>query len=554
MEPFIENLRPHFKGEISNNNLDLEKYSRDASFFKIVPELVVFPKDSDDITQLIKAVNDARVHGQKINITARSAGTDMSGGPLGESVIVEFTRHFNHVKEIGDLPNEEGYVVTEPGVYFRDLDKETLMHGYFMPSYPASRELCTIGGIIANNSGGEKSLKYGKTEDYVTEIKAVLQDSNEYIFRKISLIELENKKQQNNFEGEVYKQMHALIENNYEKIMAAKPNVSKNSAGYYLWNVLNKKEGTFDLTKLLVGSQGTLGLITEGTMRLVKPKTHSRLLVVFLKDMKHLGDMTNHILQFKPESLESYDDHTFKLAVRLFPMLLKRLKGNAIRLMFKFIPEFWAVLTGGIPKLVLMAEFTADTDQEAHDQAVRAQESLKEFNLQTKIADSAEDVGKYWTIRRESFSMLRNHVKKLRTAPFIDDFVVKPEVLPEFLPRLYRILDEYSITYTIAGHVGSGNFHIIPLMDFGEHNEDTKRIINELMFKVNALVLQYKGSITGEHNDGLVRTPFLKDMYGAEIIKLFEEVKAIFDPHNIFNPNKKVGGTWDYAMKHVIHE
>ncbi len=145
--------------------------------------------------------------------------------------------------------------------------------------------------------------------------------------------------------------------------------------------------------------------------------------------------------------------------------------------------------------------------------------------------------------------MLRHHVKTLRTAPFIDDFVVPPQCLPEFLPKLYSILDGYHITYTVAGHVGDGNFHIIPLMDLKK--AESIKAINELMVKVNALVIEYKGSITGEHNDGIVRTPYVEHMYGSEVYKLFEETKKIFDPENIFNPGKKVGGDWNYAISHL---
>jgi FAD/FMN-containing dehydrogenase len=180
-----------------------------------------------------------------------------------------------------------------------------------------------------------------------------------------------------------------------------------------------------------------------------------------------------------------------------------------------------------------------------------AQKSLAEFdNVRSKVTKSEGEVRKYWTIRRESFNMLRHHVKNFRTAPFIDDLVVNPEYLPEFLPKLYTILDPYKdITYTVQGHVGDGNFHIIPLMDL--HKPRATAEINELMEKVYDLVLEYKGSITGEHNDGIVRTPFLEKMYGKEIYKLFEETKNIFDPDNIFNPGKKVGGTWEYALQHI---
>jgi FAD/FMN-containing dehydrogenase len=144
--------------------------------------------------------------------------------------------------------------------------------------------------------------------------------------------------------------------------------------------------------------------------------------------------------------------------------------------------------------------------------------------------------------------MLRKHVKNLRTAPFIDDFVVRPEFLPEFLPQLYALLDKYPITYTVAGHVGNGNFHIIPLMDMNDPRSTT--YIDELTHTVNALVFKYKGSMTGEHNDGIIRTPFLTDMFGKDIVALFEKVKTIFDPLNIFNPGKKVHGSWKYAADH----
>lgn len=544
MKEFIDILKKTFKGDSEYSQSTLEKYSRDASLLKVLPELIVFPKDTEDVQTLVKTVKEARALGQQVNLTARSAGTDMSGGPLTSSVVVEFPRYFNKIIEIG-----KGYGITQPGVYYRDFDKATLLQDEIMPSYPASREICTVGGMVANNSGGEKTLFYGKTEDYILELKGVLADGNEYTFKPLIFTELEEKKKLQTFEGDVYRKLHALIEKNFDLLKAAKPGVSKNSAGYYLWNVMDKEKEIFDITKVLVGSQGTLGLITQIKFRLVKPKTHSRLLVVFMTSMKGLGDLTNHILAFKPESLESYDDHTFKLAAKFFPQMIKQMKGNVITLMLRFIPEFWAIITGGIPKLVLLAEFTADSDEEAHDIAMRAQESLKEFNVKTKVTNSEGDVKKYWTIRRESFNMLRHHVKNLRTAPFIDDFVVPPPSLPEFLPKLYSILDEYHLTYTVAGHVGDGNFHIIPLMDLKK--AESIKAINELMERVNSLVIEYKGSITGEHNDGIIRTPFLERMYGKEVCALFKETKNIFDPDNIFNPGKKVDGTWEYAISHL---
>jgi FAD/FMN-containing dehydrogenase len=493
----------------------------------------VFPKDVADLSTLIHFAHTKR---GELSLTARSAGTDMSGGPLTGSIVVDFLRYFNHIKYV----NTE-YAVTEPGVFYRDFEHATLAQGVLMPSYTASRELNTVGGMVANNSAGEKSLTYGKVERYVRELKVVLQDGKEYTLRKLTRAELEAKKAQTDYEGEFYRRVEALIRDHYDAIMAAKPKVTKNSSGYGVWNVWDREQDTFDLTQLFVGSQGTLGFVSEITFSLVKPKPASRLLVLFLRDrhFKDLGRIVNSVLEHRPESFESYDDKTFNVMLRVFPKLFRRLGGNPFTLARDFWPEIKMVLQGGIPKLVLMAEFTAATDREAEAMAVAAEERVRtQYNLTTHVTRDAKEGEKFWTIRRESFKLLRENVHGKHTAPFIDDMVVAPEHLPQFLPELYAILDEYNLIYTVAGHVGDGNFHIIPLMDFSR--PDFIDIINDLSERVYTLVGKYHGSITGEHNDGLIRTPYLHKIFSPEVLGVFQEIKEIFDPHRIFNPHKKV--------------
>lgn len=547
----LEEIKNIIKGEISLNEKELATYSNDASIFEIKPKLIVYPKDPDDIKNLVKWVSANKDSNKELSLTARSGGTDMTGGALNDSVIVDFTSHLNRVGEVGD-----DYAVVEPGVFYRDFEKETLKKNLLLPSYPASREICTVGGMVANNSGGEKSLRYGKTENYVQELSVVLSDGEEYILKPLTSEELEQKKLQDNFEGGIYRQMYDLLESNYDIIKAAKPNVSKNSAGYALWDIYRSDQYTgltmFDLTKLFVSSQGTLGLITKIKFRLIKPKKYSGLMIVFLKDLKFLGELVNVVNKNEPESFESYDDHTFKLAIKIFPDLLKKIGIGAI---FKFIPDAWAIFTGGIPKMVMLVEFTADEEGELLDKVTKCQKEVcDKFKLKTRITKDNADAQKYWIIRRESFNLLRKHIKGKKTAPFIDDIVVRPLYLPEFLPKLSLILDQYKnfMVYTIAGHPGDGNFHIIPLMDLSD--ERSRQIIPELSGKVYDLVLEYHGSITAEHNDGLIRTPYLEKMYGPEVYKLFEKTKQIFDPQNIFNPRKKVGGSTEYSMSHIKHD
>lgn len=202
-----------------------------------------------------------------------------------------------------------------------------------------------------------------------------------------------------------------------------------------------------------------------------------------------------------------------------------------------------------MPKLVCLIEFEEDSQEEVDDKVKMLNEKLKTFPVKTKIASTEQEAKKYWLIRRESFNLLRHKVAGKQTAPFIDDLIVKPEFLPEFLPKLHAITDKYKLLNTIAGHVGDGNFHIIPLMVLS--NEEDRKKIPACMDEVINLVLEYKGSITAEHNDGLIRSPYILKMFGAEVYKLFEEVKNIFDPKNIFNPGKKVGANLEYAFRHM---
>ena len=226
---WLEELKNLIKGDVATDEETLKKHSRDASVFEVMPKVVVFPKDTEDVESLVKFVSDNKEKYPELSLTGRSAGTGMDGGSLSESIIVDFTKYFNNIKEIGD-----DFGVVEPGVYYRDFEKETLKKGLLYPSYPASKSICAIGGIVSNNSGGEKTLRFGQTNKNVKGLRMVLSDGNEYEFHKLNKAELAEKKAQDNFEGRIYKKVYELIEDNYETIQKAKPTVSKNSAGYYL--------------------------------------------------------------------------------------------------------------------------------------------------------------------------------------------------------------------------------------------------------------------------------------------------------------------------------
>ena len=542
----LDTLTKEFTGDIEYGAEALEKYSHDASLFEVLPEAIVFPKSTADIEAVVKFVAAQKKNDPHISITARAAGTCMSGGPLNESIILDTTRYMNRVISV-----DSEKAVAEPGVYYRDFEKETLKIDRVMPAYTASKDLCAIGGMTNNNSGGEKTIKYGKVERYLQKQTMVFSDGNAYEVKPLTKTQLYAKMGQEDFEGNIYKKLFELIDANYDVIQVAKPLVSKNSAGYYLWNVWNRETGIFDLNKLLVGAQGTLGITTQVELGLVPVPKYSKMVLIYMNKIDRLGDVVDTVMKYKPESFESFDDYSMKLAIRFIGDFFKKLGFiGAIKLGLQFIPDMLLVLRGGVPKLILMAEVTGDNEEELLTRAEAIKEAVKPFKFPTKVASRKGEIEKYWTIRRESFSLLRNHAKGKRTAPFIDDIIVSPHDMPKFLPELQEILSHYKLDYTIAGHAGNGNFHIIPLMDL--NNPFSSDIILDLSQKVYALVMKYKGSITAEHNDGIIRTPYLSYMFSPQILDLFKKTKELFDPQNIFNPGKKVGGSFEYIKTHLI--
>jgi FAD/FMN-containing dehydrogenase len=518
----------------------LKEYSQDTSIFKIRPKVVVFPRNSEEIKNLVKIAKE-----NNFGITPRSGGTDMSGGSIGEDILIVFTKYLNKF----NLDIEKKIAITEPGVYFRDFEKELNKYNLMLPSYPASKEICALGGMVANNSGGEKTLKYGKTEDYVLGLKVVLSDGEEYYFEKIDENELQKKLSLKNFEGEIYRKTYQLIKDNYEFIQKSKPKVSKNSSGYNIWKIY--ENGYFDLTKLFVGSQGTLGIITEIKFKLLEKEKFSQLLVIFIKDLKYLPHFTNEILKLEPTSLEITDDHTFKIFLKFAKEMASLLGAKGILSMFKlFLPEILMIAKIGFPKLIVLAEFTGQNQDEIKEKIEKAKEITKKYKYLFRQPKDEKETEKYWRLRRDTYKLLREKIKNLTASPFIDDFIILPEYLPEFLPKLYQILDEYKLIYTISGHLGDGNLHIIPLMDL--KNESQRKNILEITEKVYDLVLSYKGILTAEHNDGLIRGPYLEKEFGKEVYEIFLEIKKIFDPQNIFNPYKKVMAKKENIEKYMI--
>ena len=580
-ENIASEIKNFFSGDVSIDTQDLNSCSTDWSLFKIMPDIVVYPKNTDDLKKIVSFVNDYNTGGQgKLTLTPRAAGSGMSGGSLNHSIIIDVTRYMNTIGtiEIDDFGIQSirknfsypisAKIKVESGSKYISFEEVTMQHNMLMPVFPASRKLCAIGGMVANNGAGEKSLKYGQNKDFVHSLQVVLADGNKYLIESLDYAGLKKLIQTKNFLGVIAAKVYNLIKENWNLIQSKKPSTSKNAAGYLIWDVISSPSiekfelglGTFDLTKLFVGAQGTTGIISEVEYKLIPYEDKEEMIVSFVNDIHQLPKIVDVLKKHDLDTIELYDDNTFKIGIMFFSDFIKD-KGffQAIKYSLRFLPEFWMAIMGGIPKFVVLAESAdASAQRVHHDVMAELKDLKKEIPKLKSFIVKGKATQKYWDFRHDSFKLLTNHSIKsrsigsgTRTAPFIDDVVVNPKFLPEYLPRLVKILDEYKdeYMYTISGHLGNGNFHIIPLVDMNK--QTNKQNIIKISERVYSLALEYDGSITAEHNDGIVRTPFLPQMFGSKMMEIFKKVKNIMDPHTIFNPGKKVGMTKEDIYKYL---
>lgn len=544
MEELYTQLKTLLKGEVIRDPKHRQEYSHDASIYELVPELVIAPKDALDVQKIVRFVSTHKSAYPSLAITPRSAGTDMSGAAIGSSLLLDMTQHFNKIEGLN------GTVLrTQPGVYMRDIDPYLAAKQMMLGCVPASRAICTIGGMVGNNSGGEQSLRFGNTERSVRSLDVVFADGKQYTVAPLTKKQLDQKMSQNTFEGRLYKQVFDLIEANYDLIKNARPHVNKNSMGYNLWSVWDRGTGIFDMTRLLSGSQGTLGVITDIQIQAHPKPAHTGLLLAYLTTPKRLGEIIPAVMKHNPATFEGFDDITFNLGVKYYKTFRKQLGDKEWLRQQAWLLKSVAKFKGHLPNILLMVEFEGETQQEVYDKIMALHEDLKLYKLKMDIETDEASSAPFWQIRRASLALLRNRVKDKYASPFIDDMTVQPKYLPDFLPKVRKVIRKYKLPATLAGHFGDGNFHIIPLMDIENPKEQAK--LEPVMRELIPIVLQYGGTMAGEHNDGMVRGPWLPAVFGDQMYQIFRHTKHIFDPTNIFNPHKKTDASWDYSMDHI---
>ena len=541
-----------FHGEVSSKKELLDKYSTDESIFSIRPQVVIRPKHKADVEIVVKVIAKETKRFSSLSLTPRAAGTGLSGGSLTDSIVIDMT----DLNKMGAVTVKKDSITftCEPGLMWKEMEKALAKHDAYLPPYTSSKDICTIGGAVANNAAGPDSLRYGHCADWVESLDVVLKDGKTYTVKPLSLKEFQALIKQKHEYARIAQEVYELIVKNEKEIIRNKPKTKKNSSGYPLWNVMSegvahfkKGKGTFDLTRLISGSQGTIGIITNINMRALPIQKNTTMLVVPIFDLNEAAECMTNALKYNPINIEIFDALTFDMALSNPDFFKTRLSGlTYYRVMLAMYTTYHVRFARKIPEFT--AIITLDEDTIEKTSITDIVKHIGSKNVKARVVPSPIEQEMYLQIRRASYTLSKFIDKNKRPAAFLEDMTVPPENLGKFFVQIKRLMKEFNVTSAIHGHGGNGHFHFYPLLDFT--NKTTPALVEKMANAFYETAVKFKGNICGEHNDGIIRTPFLHLMYTKKMLELFKATEHIFDPEDIFNPGKKVNPRFD--IRHNI--
>ena len=505
-------LRKRVEGDVHFDRYSRLLYSTDASIYQIEPIGVVVPRHKADVQAVVEIANKFSV-----SVLPRGGGTSLAGQAVGHSIVLDFSKYMQNVLEVN---REELWCRVQPGLVQDELNAHVRSMGLQFGPDTSTSNRATLGGMIGNNSAGAHSLTYGKTLDHVLELTVLLADGSEVALKDLSPDELEQKCREDSLEGRIYRQVSRIAQEHKNEIVARYPKIMRRVSGYNLDEFI--KPQPFNLSRILVGSEGTLGTVVEAKMRLVpKPKWTALDVIHFHDDLTAL-EASQTILETAPYALESTDK-----------MILNLARGNieqSRRLGF----------VQGNPDSLLMVEYAGDTEAEVKDQVLKLEELRKarRIGYAATLAFKPEEVKAIWGVRKAGLGLLLGTKGDKKPIAFVEDTAVEPAKLPEFIKRFREIVTRHDTVAGYYGHCSVGCMHIRPLINLKEEGEAKKMV--SIANEISDLVLEFNGAMSGEHGDGLARSHFNKKLFGPVLYEAFQQVKRVFDPKNLMNPGKIV--------------
>src|ERR1700759_938161 len=519
----LNNLSSLLEGELFTDETTRILYATDAFAYREIPLAVAIPKSVEDLRKLILYARE-----NETSLIPRTAGTSLAGQVVGKGIVVDVSKNFTSILEFN---KEEAWVRVQPGVIRDELNLFLKPHGLLFGPETSTANRAMIGGMVGNNSCGSNSVVYGSTRDHLMEIKALLSDGTETVFRSLGLDEFHQKCEGDSLESVIYKTTRSILSNYENQLDIRKEfprkSIERRNTGYALDLLLDTAPFSaggpdFNFCKLIAGSEGTLAFITEIKLHLIpQPPKETGLLCVHFNSIDESLRANLIALQYKPSASELIDHY-----------ILECTKDNIEQNKNRFFVQ-------GDPGAILVIEFKKNSREEIESIVTPLVEDLKAAGLGYHFPLLfGEDTNKIWTLRKAGLGLLGNMPGDKKPVPVVEDTAVDVQDLPAYIGEFNKLLTKHDLHSVHYAHAGSGEIHLRPIINL--KTEEGNQMFRTIATEIADLVKRYQGSLSGEHGDGRLRGEFIKKMVGDHNYEIFRTIKKSWDPLNIFNPNKIV--------------
>ncbi len=502
-----------FQGKTSTNITDRIAVSTDNSLYQIIPEMVIKPDTIEDAELALKTLNQDKYN--KLPIVVRAGGTGTNGQSLNASIVLDLGRHLSNVRE---LNLNEGWIDVDSGIILSVLNEILAEHNVFFPPTTSTANRCSIGGMIGTDAAGKGSRIYGKTSDHVLGLDVLLVTGERIWLEPKQLDRLANSSR-----DRLCREIHKTCMSKRELIQKTFPKINRRLSGYDLETSVSE-DGNIDPTRIICGSEGTLAIVLGARLKLTPIPKYKRLVVLAYSDFIEAVASAQTLLPFDPAAIETVDGVIQE----------KALQGPLGKLLPK---EFHPGKDGGSPPICNFLEFTGDDEKQVKKQAdklIKAAKADKQI-LASYLAESASDQAALWNARKAAVGLLADCPPGPQPAAFVEDCVVPPENLADFLTEFRALLDKEKTSYGMFGHVDVGCIHVRPALN--QNKKDVTARMRYISDEVQKLAIKYNGLLWGEHGKGF-RGEYLEETVGSEVYEVMREIKTLFDPHGRLNPGK----------------
>ncbi|HEV2439649.1 MAG TPA: FAD-linked oxidase C-terminal domain-containing protein [bacterium] len=512
LRDLVHDLRRRVRGEVRFDAVSRAIYSTDASIYEIEPLGVVLPRDADDVQAVMEVARAARAP-----LLARGGGTSLAGQTVGRAVVLDFSKYMNGIVEINP---EAGWARVQPGVVRHELLRALAPTGLVYGPETSTSSRATIGGMIGNNSSGSRSIIYGKTVDTLLAMRARLADGTAVTFQDVPPAEAARRAQGHGTEGRIYREVARIVAAARDEVARRFPRVQRRVGGYNLDEF--PEGGPVNLGKLVVGSEGTLAVVTEATVRLARRPAATVLAVFQFDDIIPALEYTPEILDTRPTAVELTDRYIVELA--------RQTRELSQRLTF----------VDGDPGALIAVEYAG----ESHAALAPALDALEArmrragYRGTMRRIVEPEAQANLWAVREAGVGLLLGMKGARKPVAFVEDSAVDPSRIAEYTRRFREIVRRHGTEASFYGHASVGLLHTRPILDLRQPRDVTE--MRQIAGEIADLAAEYGGALSGEHGDGLSRGEFVEQMFGPALYAAFREVKAAFDPEGRMNPGKIV--------------